>query len=197
MIIAFPHERSLTRPVFLLWLRLTVCVSISVSSIPGGCDHEYFDDCNVWKTCSYIYGFMQQFRLNGASAECLAQALLSCCMCVYEGMVGLLELCEWCGASWVLIFCNFHRRLLLPSVHFWLSIIFNVLEFYLRNTPKNTAFQTHAFLFLQTLKITYLCKWDLSGKCLIRSSALCQITYSCKILVFLTLFLHRPEAKFG
>lgn len=149
---------------------------------------------------SFVYGLMQQFRLNGASAECLAQALLPCSVCVYEGMVGLPELAEWCGASCLLIFCNFHLTFLLPSVYFWLSIIFNVLEFYLRNTPKNTAFQTQAILLLQTLKITYLGKWDFFGKCLmclIRSFALYQIAYSCQILVFLTLFLHRPEAKFG
>lgn len=146
-----------------------------------------------------MYGIMQQFRLNWAYGDCLAQALLPYCMCVYEGMVGLSELSGWCGASCLLIFCHFHLRSLLPSVNFRFSIIFDLLESYLRNTPKNT-FQTCAILFLQTLKITYMCTWDLLGKCLVclkRSFASCQVTYSCKTLVFQILFLHRPEAKFG
>lgn len=144
------------------------------------CVEDMFMFCH-----SFIYGLMQQFRLNGVSAECLAQALSLLHVCVWR-KVGLLELSEWCGASYLLIFHNFRLRFLLPSVHFWLSIIFNVLEFYLRNTPKNPAFQTHAILCLQTLKITYLCKWYLFGKRLtcLMSFALCQITYSFKILVF-------------
>lgn len=205
MVIAFRHERCLTKLVFIFWLQLTVCIfHISVRYSwwlwPRvfwwlQCLEDLFMFCHT-----FIYGIMQQFRLSGASGECLAQALLPCCTYVFGGMMGLLELSGLWGASCLLIFCYFHLIFLLQSVNFWFSFIFDLLESYLRNPPKNTTFQTCAILFLQTLKITYTCTWDLFGKCLVcltRDFALCQITYSCKILVFLILFLHRPEVEFG
>lgn len=63
VIIIFPHERYLTRPVFLFWLWLSLCVSVSVSGIPGGWDQEYFNDCCIWKTssCSLTFLFMELY----------------------------------------------------------------------------------------------------------------------------------------
>lgn len=150
---------------------------------------------------SCIYRVVQQFRLEGTSGECLVQTLLSCGGCGgCEGMAAISQLSGRHVASCLLIFCCCRLRFLQQSIHFCFSIIFALLESYLRNIPKNKIFQAHAFSFLQASKITYICIWHLLGKCLpsiIKNFAFCQITYSCKILVFQILFLYRPEAKFG
>jgi len=115
-------------------------------------------------------------------------------------MAALLRLAGWHVASCLLIICHCCLIFLLPSIHFCFSIIFALLESCLRNIPKNKTFQTHAVSFLQILKITYICIWDLLGKCLpciVKNFAFCQIIYTCKILVFQILFLYRSEAKFG
>lgn len=113
-LLLFPHERCLTRPVFLFWLQLTVCVFISVSGIPGGCDQVYFNDCNVWKTCSCSVTllFMELCNNSGGMGplESVWPRPCSHAASVYGGMGGLLELSGCCGASCLLIFCHFHLR---------------------------------------------------------------------------------------
>lgn len=166
---------------------------------------EYFNDCNIWKTssCSLTLLFMELCNSSGwmGSLESVWPKPCSLAAHVYEGMLGLwMMLSGWCGTPCLLIFCHFRLRFVLPSLIFWFSIIFDLLESYLRNTPKNKTFQTHGILLLQTLKITYVCIWDLFRKCLVclkSSFALCQVIYSHKILLFQMLFLHRPEGNFG
>lgn len=140
----FPHEWQ----VFLL----VVTRSILIIAVSGRC----FRTVVFTESCSNL-GWKEALQSVWSKSVSLAARV-----CVWRaGSTHLTALSGWHVAS-----CLFN---LLPkifaTIHFFFSVIFALLESYVKNIPKNKTFQTR-HLIATDVKNKYICIWDLLGKCL-------------------------------